>query len=315
MTRKELLEQFQNTLQTEAPKVAPRTITKVVVCGMGGSGIVGDVLSYFKTTWNLPVSVSTHKSYGIPDVSDALFIFVSFSGNTEETLSGFAAARVKKNTLFGVVTGGGTLATEAKRFNVPRVILPENSLTPRDGIGYNTNAVLTLLHSFFPSFRIPSSPKIAFESVLQKEATKIGQTMTNTIPLIYTEDNRKVIGTIWKMYLNETAKTPAFANVLPEMNHNELQSFEGNTLPFSAIFLGEKTMPKRIGLRAEITKKILKKEGIKILSLNDLGKTPNEKFWNTVLLASYTAQTIAKKKGINPTKTQLINQLKKSLAE
>lgn len=314
MTRGELLEQFQKKLRVENPQEAPSGVSRIIICGMGGSGVVGDILGHFENIWNLPLPVSFHKSYGIPNTRNALFIFVSFSGNTEETLSGFAAARMKKDTIFGVVTGGGKLQKEAEKIKAPHILLPQNSLTPRDGIGYNTYAVLTLLHSFFPTFCIPSQPKLAFESVLQKEAAKIGTAITDTIPLIYTEDSRRVFGMIWKMFLNETGKMPAFTNVLPEMNHNELQSFEKNILPFSAIFLGEKTMQKRIGFRAEITKQILKKEKVKIISLDDFGKTPNEKFWNSVLLAAYTARIVAEKKGIDPSKTQLINQLKKSLA-
>lgn len=287
----------------------PSSVRKIYICGMGGSGIVGDILSSILTKQT--PEILTWKNYGIPHKEDVGFIFVSFSGDTKETISGLRTA-IKEcpSRIIGVVTSGGKLAEIAKKAKLPRIIIPKENLTPREALGYNTNASLTLLRSAFPSFRADSVSTLS-PSILENESRKLAEMIKETIPLIYTEEKNRVIGHSWKMHLNETGKNPCFNNVLPEMGHNEIQSFENKKFPFTVLFLVENKSAPQIMNRVRASREILKKRNIKSAIITLHGKNSTERLWNGILLGAWTGLYLAKIGKKDPKETSAITELKK----
>ncbi len=308
---REFPKQLSRPLAVEGKNRRPAKLSAVFVCGMGGSGIAGDIVRALAP--EAQPEIRTWKNYGLPPKKDAGYIFVSFSGNTEETLSGLKEAlRKHRSRILGVVASGGALRKIAEKKNLRRVIIHAPDLTPREAVGYNVNAVLLLLHSSFPRI---GAPRVSLNSSsLEETGKKIARATKGKIPLIYTEEGGKAVGYAWKMHINETGKTPCFTNVIPEMNHNEIQSFENNRLPFFAIFLTGKRPSPQIAKRIRVCASILKHRKIGSMVVPLRGKTDGERLWNGILLGAWTGFSLAKLKNTDPMATPAIATLKKLIA-
>ncbi len=286
----------------------------IVIAGMGGSGLAGEVLKRVKKEIGLDMPVILWKDYGLPDVSEfrmkrPLYIFASFSGNTEETLSGFKKVIGSKKNLVAAVTTGGELKKISERKNVPLVRFPAGSLTPRQSVGIMFYGLTKILKAAGLNLKAGNYSDKLKPNAFRKEGKKLALFIKNRVISIYTDENRKHLGYIWKVKLNETAKNPAFNNVLPEMNHNEIAGFENGKFKTAAIFLGDASNP-RTEKRFGITEQLLKKEGVKIFRIKLSGKTGLEKTWRALILADWTSYFLAKLNKFNPTKTKSIDKLK-----
>jgi glucose/mannose-6-phosphate isomerase len=207
------------------PQIKPSAI---VICGMGGSGISGDIICNLSEYSGIRVPIIVHKNYGTPKIPGAAYIFVSFSGETAETLNAFenALKNYPKNSI-AVATRGGKLLEKARKNKVFLNFFKTENLTPREGIGYTTNAVFSLLCSFIPTAR--DIRPLLFSSIPHKHyavfARQLARDMSGRDALIYTDNDFTSVGKAWKMYCNESGKKFAFVSVIPEANHNEIESF------------------------------------------------------------------------------------------
>lgn len=217
-------------------RIKKKKFGALVVVGMGGSGLIGDVLRSVRKDLNLNIPVILWKDYGLPEIyhKNPFYLFVSFSGNTEETLSGLNEAAKKSGV--AVITGGGELERRGMALKLPMAIFGQNSLTPRQSGGKMAYISFKLLKSAFPALKVPSyslkSPA-SLESLGRKTAAQI----KNKTVLVYTGETDRTAGYILKIKLNETAKIKSFHNILPEMSHNEINSFEKNNSGVAAVFL------------------------------------------------------------------------------
>ncbi len=200
-----------------------------IVGGMGGSGLPARAVPFLTGT-----PLIAHRTYGLPQPlpADAVAIAVSYSGNTEETLSFFRAAQ-EKGIPLAAIASGGELLKEARKAKVPLVAVPAG-LQPRDALLYMTKALIALLGEEVPS----ASDTAALANTAHAHVEETADFLMNSIPLIYASTENEALGYIMKITLNETGKIPAFANVFPELNHNEMQGLDplGNTAPLSARF-------------------------------------------------------------------------------
>ena len=125
------------------------------------------------------------------------------------------------------------------------------------------------------------------------------------------------LGYIWKVIINETAKIPSFCNRFPELNHNEVAGFENEKLSkgFHFVFLRDIDDDRtgRIGLRMEKLNEIYGKKGLPVTKLELKGESHLKKIFSSVILAHWTAYYLAKQYGVNPEKTDIIEDFKKSL--
>lgn len=312
-----LPQQFnRKNFSVEFPPKRRERPSAVVICGMGGSGISGDILGSLAENAGIPVPVVIHKDYGIPKIPGALYIFVSFSGETAEVLSGIdMAGKIVPKSRIAIATGGGRLLKSARSKKLFTVSFSAHNLTPREGVGYTAYAVFLLLQSFFPSIH-PTSffhAHIAPEK-LETRAKAVAKLLGKRSLLVYSAEGYRAIGRTWKMYANETGKLPAFENSIPEANHNEIESFAvKNLFSGKAVFLETEDLPPAMKKRFSLTKKILSRAGIPSVSVKIPGKNRAERIWNGIVLGNWTGYFLAGIAKANPRETRVIQSFKKSL--
>ncbi|RME56067.1 hypothetical protein D6779_11250, partial [Candidatus Parcubacteria bacterium] len=239
---------------------APLPATNVVISGMGGSGITGAIIAAARQELGISGYCTTWKSYGIPAVpspSQTLFLFVSFSGNTEEVLSGIRQAK-KKGLATAVVTTGGKLLAFAARHRIPSAVFAPEALVPRQATGLLVTAASLLLFHLGVAAKYPRTTApfpASHEHTGEKLAKKL---LSSKLILLYTAPDEAHFGLIWKAKLNETAKFLAFANTIPEMNHNEIVGFQRTKVSAHALFLVSRKTAKRVVARMQLTAELLK---------------------------------------------------------
>lgn len=289
---------------------------KVIIAGMGGSRLVGDILKM----WKPDKEVIVHSDYNLPSISpehlnSSLVIANSYSGNTEETVD--AALRAMELGLsLAVVATGGKLIDIAKENNLPYVQVPADRLPARSDLGHDLMAILKI---------IGDTDGLAEASLLrsldsegsEEEGEDLAGTLGNKIPIVYTSERNTELGYIWKVIMNETAKVPAFCNRFPELNHNEIAGFENSELSgkFHFIFLRDIDDDRtgRIGLRMEKLNELLGKKDLPVAKIELKGESHLKKIFSSVILAHWTAYHLAKQYGVDPEKTEVIEEFKKSL--
>lgn len=210
--------------------VAP--IRNVVALGMGGSGIGSDVLAAIAQPVS-PVPIVVVKDHHIPAFvsAESLVFATSFSGETAETLDALGAAR-QVGARIVVLSSGGTMTELAREWRVPCVGLDPSIAMPRAAIASVSVPPLVLLGrlGLLPGIDAQLDAAIAQlqRRVAQMDdarnpARELARRLGRTMPLIY---GAGPIGAVaayrWKCQINENAKEPAFYNVVPEVNHNEL---------------------------------------------------------------------------------------------
>jgi glucose/mannose-6-phosphate isomerase len=205
-------------------------VTAVLVLGMGGSGISGDVVAAVGGP-ECPVPIVVSKDYELPGFVDAstLVLAVSCSGNTEETLEAVTAA-LEAEAYVVTVSHGGRLKELAASWSVPHVAVP-SIVMPRAALGALTVPLLVVLEEvgLLQGARAMIGETVAQLSRRRDQLQRPGNAaealarhVGRTLPLVY---GGGPIGTVaaarWKGQFNENAKVPAFANRLPELCHNE----------------------------------------------------------------------------------------------
>ena len=272
-----------------------------LICGIGGSHLAADMLQAIYPEKNIRV----HSDYGLPQniQSNAQIIISSFSGNTEETISSYNEAR-KQNLPCLIITSGGELLKIAQENKIPHIALPELNIQPRMAFGYS-------LMAFAKALNIHLDIKDINSSEQEESGKKNAEVIFGKIPLIYSDTRHDFLAKHWKIKLNETAKSPAFFNVLPEMNHNEINMFQTfnaeNKSPFIAIFLKSKSVSSKINDRIEIMKGMLAQHTTPFLEIEFSDIIEN------IALADWTSYYLAQKAGVDPESIPVIDLLKRAL--
>ena len=257
------------------------TYESLLVMGMGGSGVAGDVLKLFS---NLEVSteVTVIKNYSIPKnliEKKPFCLFISYSGNTEETISGLNEAIVN-NFNWAVISSGGALIELAKSHQKEFIQIP-SGLQPRAAFGYLTKAVCTFLdHNENTDFALQLNKvgiylnellEKAEESEIEQLASKYSKLIMNKTCVIYGGTQiTELVSSRWKTQINENSKSKEFIGSMPEVHHNEILSWQadlnGSIENFIVIFLRSPNEHPQISKRFELTEKLLS-DKVKILNI------------------------------------------------
>ena len=257
--------------------------SRFAICGMGGSNLAGKILR----TLNPELPVILHRSYGLPrmphaSLNDSLIIAISYSGNTEETIDAFTEAW-KNNVPVAVVATGGKLIELAKKEGVPFIELPAVGIQPRMALGYMAKALLTLMGDE-KTVREMEELGVNFKPADYGAIGKaLAKKMKDGIPLVYASGPNFPLAYAWKIKFNETAKVPAFANMFPELNHNEIMSFAGGPGAqelaghFRFILIKDEHDDGRIVKRMNAWEKLFGEKGFKIENAPLSGKTAAHK--------------------------------------
>lgn len=306
------------------PEVLPFPPENIIICGMGGSALPGDILVTLR-----PLDVFMHKSYGLPPQAgnESLIICISYSGNTEETLSAFSEALNRKLPMVAISTGG-KLEKLSKKYDVPFAKIPSPLIPPRLALGEMFSALCQVLaNQGILSEEIIKEVLETGASLKSEKSTswrrnqgkKLAKRIFQKIPVIYTPKQFREIGLIWKNSLNETAKILAIANYFPELNHNETVGFwrinemQIENEKISVLILRDPKEHPRILKQMAITKEIIEKERVQVEFIEILGKNMLEKIFSTVILGFWTSYWLALEYKIDPTPIKAIEELKRKL--
>ncbi len=281
----------------------------IVICGMGGSGIPGTLLQNIAKYASITLPIVIWKDFGLPHLSyqNPLYIFVSYSGNTAETLSGFRLA--SKAKLRAVVTSDRALLEEATALHVPMAIAPAG-IAPRQAIGFQLYGLFGILKTIFPKMTAPDLRDRIDPANLSEIGRSIAKKIKNNIVLIYTSSEGSHLGSIFKIQLTETGKTATFCNTYPEINHIEIVGFDRKPKGLVSLFPVtefENEITKKI---IAIDQKILADRGITPITVSIPGKTPIEAALQAVILSNWTGYHLAKLYKIDPEKTETIGEIK-----
>ncbi len=302
----------------------------VVVAGMGGSAIGGDLVRILAEKHaGVPVIVS--RGYQLPAFIDqrCLVFLISYSGNTEETLCSYDDAGKRKASRIAV-TAGGKLAELAHADGVPVVKVPPG-LPPRSAIGYLFLPVFVILQKmgiFSESISVeelvtglkelrarmePASP------LSENPAKQLALRLYGKIPVVYgVSGTTEVVALRWKGQFNENAKCLAYWNAFPEMNHNEIVGFEAPEdllKSLELVFLRDESDHPRIQARMEITKRILRDRVSGISDYWGEGGSFLTRLFSLIYLGDYASVYLALLYGINPKPVAVIDYLKRELAK
>ncbi len=303
-------------------------VNKVVVGGMGGSGITGDLLAaYAGPELSVPIRVNRH--YRLPGWVDeqTLFIGVSYSGNTEETLAMFEDARHRDASCL-LITSNGEMENIARQKNYQYINIPAGQ-PPRASAGYLFIPLLFALDN--SGFAVAPSPRAIDEAVglLEKQvmefapsaadnrAFQLAEKIYDRIPLIYgSQDLTAPLALRFKNQLNENAKMLAVANELPELNHNEIMGWEQLEEAGAAggvLILRDKEEHDRIKKRFKISREILEEKVDFVEEVHALGSSRFARFLTLMLTTDYISYYTALLRGEDPSDISSIERLKKRL--
>jgi glucose/mannose-6-phosphate isomerase len=298
----------------------------IEVSGMGGSSLPANILRiylnsiYLKKIPAKQLAIFQNRSYTLPHEAydNCLNFFASYSGNTEETISSLKEAIRHKLPSIGFATGG-KVAELCKKNNIPCVILP-SGIQPRYATGYFFAAMFQILiNSGLVEDKskeiIVLASKLKLENErLENEGKKLAKKLVGCTPIIYASAKYKSIAMIWKIKINENAKTPAFYNFYPELNHNEMVGYTSPQGKFYLLtLLDKKDHPQNIK-RMQVTSKLLKNKGIH----NSIIEMNNSNIFNTIfttlLLGDWMSYYLALEYKQNPTPVDMVEDLKTQLA-
>ncbi len=291
---------------------------KILICGMGGSGISGEILKALYPH----VQIITNNDYSIPAYigKSTLSILISYSGNTEETLRNYRLLN-KRKTGIVTITSNGKLLRRSCRM---RVRVP-GGLPPRGAIGYLFTPLPMLAHKFHIIKKDPKKELISLAIFLQKEREKVekrakdlSKKMFNKLALIYSNSRLFVpVARRWQCQLNENAKMLAHINIIPEMNHNEIVGLgrpKALSKEMALIFLNDPHAYSRNKIRVKVVKEIIKSMFSGIIDINPTGTSNIQRLFWTIMLGDFASYYCALRANIDPMPVTRIDYLKKRLS-
>ena len=307
-------------------------IDNVVVAGMGGSAISGDImLSLFRDKLDVPLIVN--REYDLPKWvnKDTLVICISYSGNTDETLSSFKIASQKKCKILCISTGG-KLQDLAEKRGIPFIKIPAG-IQPRAATAYLLFPLIIFLKKIGllkTAIETDIEETIAvttdFVTLNKKEvpeennlAKHLAKKIFNTIPQIYGWGVYTPIAIRWRHQLNENSKIIARSDIVPECNHNDIVCWSGNpdiSKQFSCILFRDKDeetidMTTRLNFMLDL----FHNTAGNVIEVSPKGKSQLAKMMYLMCLGDFTSCYLAVLRGINPSPVDIITELKKRLAE
>lgn len=310
--------QIQNILKITGKFQIGNKYDAYAFAGVGGSAAPAELFIDYLKSYGFDKPVSVVREYTLPPLPKKSIVFVmSYSGNTEEPISMLRDAR-RNNHEVVILASGGKLAETARIHTLPHVLLPQG-LQPRQAIPY---FFFTLLRIFESAKLIPDQTTYVDETIkalkkttYREMAEELANQLVDKVPIVYATQRYQGVARKWKINFNETAKTPAFFNVFPELNHNEMISFTSKTAPFHFILLRDEDEHQRNMKRFAITKKLLKREGYPVTEIVIKGTNYLTKLFCGLHIGDWVAYTLALKTGKDPTPVELVEEFKQLMNE
>ena len=301
--------------------IQSRKYDKVVVSGLGGSGIGASIVAdYGFDLLSIPLIVN--KSYSIPKFVDenTLFIACSYSGNTEETMQAVQFAKQKKAVIV-CITSGGALEQFAKKNTLPLILVPPN-MPPRACLGYSMIQLLfvlkhsALLKTNFEKEIIQGLNLISAEQRnIHKQAQEIAAKLHNQHIAIYTIAGYEGLAVRYRQQLNENSKVLAWHNVIPEMTHNEIVGWKKNHEDVAVMFCYSKNDLAKNITRLQYLKKVIKKYTPNVLDFVIKGTSYCQKAIYFINITDWGSIYLSELNGNDAVEVKVIDGLKKEMAK
>jgi glucose/mannose-6-phosphate isomerase len=304
----------------ESARLEPHEAAGVLVCGMGGSAIGGD-LAAAALGDRLTRPVLTVRGYELPSwaTPEWSVLASSYSGDTEETLACFEAAEAL-GAPRTVVSTGGSLAEAARAAGVPVVGLP-GILQPRAAVAYMfaVAAEAVALAGAGPRLHTEIDAAAGFlereSEALRARAAEIAGSLAGATPVVYGADLTAPVARRWKAQVNENAKRSAFFSELPEADHNELCGWsEGPAAGrFAAVLIEDSDQHPRERRRFELTAESIAAADAEAVHFETAGETRVERLLWAVMLGDLVSLELAEAGGVDPMQVEAIDGFKAAL--
>ena len=303
------------------------SITGVVICGMGGSAIGGDLVRALSAP-DARVPVAVNRAYGVPGWvgKDTLVIGSSYSGGTEETLSAFEDAR-SRGARLAAITSGGEIQERAEGH--PTVLI-SGGLQPRAALGYSLGVLLRafrdgglLVLSDDAFLTALGHAKRRAEAYNEDDRTNLARevsgAMEGKLPVVYTGPGLlEPVGMRWRTQIHENAKHPAVGNVFPELDHNEIMGFEAGPSEvlsrMEILALTDADDHPQTRRRFEITRDLVARRVSGWREIASEGESRLDRMLSLIQLGDWASFWLAMRKGEDPTPVETIQSLKGKLA-
>jgi glucose/mannose-6-phosphate isomerase len=304
-------------------------IANIVVLGMGGSGIAGDLLAAVGQQF-LPVPVVVAKGYDAPSFIDptTLVIALSFSGNTEETLQAADEAQTSGGRIVAISRADGQLAERALDWGAPHIPIPEDIPQPRAGLGALAIPPLVVLERLG---LFPGADEWARAAVTQlrrrrdqlvadaNPAAELARRLGRSLPIVYGGSATGAVAAArWKTQVNENAKVPAFANAMPELCHNEVcgwgQHGDLTRQVFQVVMLRHDEEHPQEARRFALVAAVMDEVVGAIHSVQAEGDGSLAQLLDLVLFGDFVSLHLAAQEGLDPGPVPVLDEIKAALA-
>jgi len=306
-------------------------VRNVVVVGMGGSAMGGDIArSFLASEMLIPFHIC--RNYILPEYVDdeTLVIASSYSGNTEETLAAVDDA-LERSAMIVALTTGGLLEEVAKLNEIPRLKLPDG-LQPRAALGFSFVPLMIFLEKIGLAKNMGErlQATIAHLRTTRERMVEDGLAMTNPakqlagllhgkVPLIYAGPTlTDVVASRWKAQICENSKTMAFANLYPEFNHNELVGLCNLSIDFKEqiIIINLRSIDdhEKNSVRVDVVKQLLEEQDLMVIDLWATGESELERVFNLIQMGDFVSYYLAILNDTDPTPVNAIENLKEELS-
>lgn len=303
---------------------------RIIVAGMGGSAISGELVKdWGRDTVAVPIEVC--RDYRLPAHAneETLAFILSYSGETEETLSCLLDAVKKKCKVF-CISSDGTLLRIADGLRVQTLRIP-GGFPPRAALPYLLMPILVFLEKLGLAQNVwdeisesvsvlehvcsENSPERALK---ENPSKSLAAKIDDRIPIVYGFGFYCSVAQRFKQQFNENSKIPAFWNNFPELDHNEIAGWEraGKLAKyFLAVLLRDKNEPAEVECRIEATKEILNGRGVKTSEVWSVGRGKLSRMLSAILIGDFASVYLAILRGVDPTPIETITKIKKAAAK
>ena len=313
-------------------KLEKRDFKKIVFVGLGASAAGGDLIRSYLYLENSRV-ISVFREYVLPSYVDAesLVFTLSYSGNTDETQSAYAQAKESGAGIIAI-SSGGKLKERALKDNVTFIQIPPG-LPPRFALGYLSIiplcilAKLGLIESVLPAIQETIAlletlknqslaPRIGSRDNIAKQAAL---RLWNKFAVIYSSSvHFDICARRLRSQLAENAKTLSSTQVFPDINHNEIMGWQNPRKllkHFLVLMLRDNSMHPRVAKSMDITREIVKQEGVETLEIYSRGRGLLSRIFSLIYIGDFISFYLAILYSTDPTPIARIDYLKKKLAE
>jgi glucose/mannose-6-phosphate isomerase len=300
----------------------------IIVAGMGGSGIGGELLKDYLRD-RAAVSVEVSKDYQLPGYAGkkSLVLLMSYSGETEESLSAFLDAVTRKCMVY-CVSSGGFLLKYAEKLNVPYLGVPAG-MQPRAALPFLFVPLLMYMERMNIVQGVTSELSEAIgllEKVIEQNAPEkpveancsktLALNLKAVSPVVYGFGSFRGVAMRWKQQFNENSKVPAKWEVFSELDHNEIVGWENAkklARNCAAVFIRDNAETMEIRSRIEITKLLIQPTLSKVFEVWTEGKSTLAKMLSAICIGDFTSIYLALLRKVDPTPVKTIAMLKEKL--